>query len=366
MLQDIHDRLTAAKQPEEVFGGIDDAKDKYRELAKVCHPDSYTDPTGKYLANRTIPLLNALWEQAERKMNDGTYGDLRATPSAPASSASFTVGKMTYTLGNKLHEGDTASLFEAVVATPSSAVPVLLKIPHGAATNPLMEREAKNIKQIEQRLLQADDEMRKKFGTRYPKLIQSFKLDDGEERIVNAFERVPTPERWFTLEEIHAAHPVLNPRQVAFIWRRILEALTIPHLEGLAHGAVTPNHVLIQADDHSGMLVDWTWCATAVKGVQPRYLPYAAPEVTTTGGAQSSDIYSAAKCVIYLLGGDPVQNEIQHGLETPIKNLLNKCLQPRPRFRPQNARSCYELLDKALTECFGPRKFVDLTMPARK
>lgn len=51
--------------------------------------------------------------------------------------------------------------------------------------------------------------------------------------------------------------PDLNPRHLAWICRRTLLALMLIHSKGICHGAVTPEHLLIDGEQHGIVLIDW-------------------------------------------------------------------------------------------------------------
>lgn len=50
----------------------------------------------------------------------------------------------------------------------------------------------------------------------------------------------------------------LDPRHTAWMLRRLLELLAWVHASGFVHGAIAPEHVLINARDHGAMLLGWS------------------------------------------------------------------------------------------------------------
>jgi hypothetical protein len=72
------------------------------------------------------------------------------------------------------------------------------------------------------------------------------------------------------------------------------------------------------------------------------------------------DVYAAAKCLIFLTKNEPC-NCLD--LEEPIVEFLNRCIQPRRRYRPANAVVAAQEFREVQKQVFGDRKFVELIMP---
>ena len=62
----------------------------------------------------------------------------------------------------------------------------------------------------------------------------------------------------------------VDPRDAAWMWRRLLVALGFAHRAGVLHGAVLPEHVLIHPGEHGLVLVDWCY---SVPGCHPGRAP---------------------------------------------------------------------------------------------
>ncbi len=378
--------LRKAQTPEDVFDyfpkkSLDemavDAKAAYHRFTKVGHPDHYADPSEKRMATETQSILNELWARAEERFKNGTYGKDEPDPES-AKPVVFKTAKNQYTILERVYSGGTAGLFHAVVTDKKGvSTPALLKVPHSAQDNDLMEREAKAYGLFKAKLkeISTDDEGKKiarLFGLRAPHLIESLCLTEGGSKVkktVNAFLVEPKFQSgWYTLEDIRTAFPSgVDPRIAVFIINRILESLTFAHAAGVLHRAVTPNHVLIHAESHMGQLVDWTASramnlSDKIPYMDKKYADFFAPEIAIDGAVRSSDIYMAAMCGVHILGGD-----LKSGLPTTvpesIRVFLNKCLQPRPARRPHSAETAYQEFRKVAEGLYGPRKFIEFTMP---
>jgi hypothetical protein len=86
-----------------------------------------------------------------------------------------------------------------------------------------------------------------------------------------------------------------------------------------------------------------------------------AKEVPTPG----LDIFMAAKCMIYLLGGDPQKRTMPDTVPWRIQSYLKGCTLSNPQQRPQNAHTLLEAFDELSEQLWGPKKFHKFTMPKR-
>ncbi len=112
-----------------------------------------------------------------------------------------------------------------------------------------MRREGAALRQLE--------EVEGRFRAYFPRLIQAQRHADprsGLERRANLLARL---EGFRTLAEIAAAFPGgVDPRDAAWMWRRLLVAVGASARAGVVHGTVLPEHVLIQPGQHGLVLVD--------------------------------------------------------------------------------------------------------------
>ncbi|WP_328472467.1 hypothetical protein [Streptomyces sp. NBC_00448] len=148
------------------------------------------------------------------------------------------------------------------------------------------------------------------------------------------------------------------PPDAAWMWRRLLTALGWAHRAGLVHGAVFPEHVLIQPELHGLVLVDWCY-ATAVGTDVPVLIHHHAddypPEARQHQPASpATDIHLASLCVRRLVG--------PHA-PGPMRAFLRGCTLPGQNSRPQDAWQLLAELDDLLDRLYGPRIFRPFTMP---
>ncbi|NUS15162.1 MAG: molecular chaperone DnaJ [Streptomyces sp.] len=270
-------------------------------------------------------------------------------PEPPAAAP--TGPPYTYLPGPAFAEGDLATVRTARYEDGGERRTAVLKIPRHPRDNDLIEHEA----DVLNRLLGVGEARHRAYA---PALIESFRQvgEDGRPRRVNAFEPL---DGFHTLAEVAAAHPGgLDPRDAAWMWRRLLTALGWAHRAGLVHGAVFPEHVLIHPGLHGLVLIDWCY-ATAV-GTDLPVLVYAHADdypieaAAHLPAAPATDIHLAARCVAGLVGDLA---------PPPMQGFLRGCTLAEQHRRPQDAWALLADLDELLERLYGPRTFRPFTMP---
>ncbi len=296
--------IEAADGPDDLFGG--DAARSYRRLARLTHPDAHP---GDARAAAAFGKLAALWQRHQ----DGS--------------------------GPLVARGDIANLY----ATRQG----LLKIARDPADNDLMRREAAALTQL-------GDQVDAPLRAYFPQLIAAQRRQDprtGVQRRANVIGRLTG---FRSLAEVRAAFPRgVDPRDTAWMWRRLLVAVGAAHRAGLIHGAVLPEHVLIHPGDHGLVLVDWCYSGPApdarLAAVVKRYLPWYPPEVSTDRRAgRGLDIWLATRCMTELMGGL---------IPVPMASFARGCQLASPSRRPDDAWQLLAELDELLERLYGPRTF---------
>ncbi|GAA3336347.1 hypothetical protein GCM10020358_08140 [Amorphoplanes nipponensis] len=297
----------------------------YRNLVKVVHPD--VAPAGRGpAATAAFARLSRLW------------GERDGRP--------LTTGRATYRVGGLVASGDIAELY----AVDGDAA--LLKLPRQPADNDLVRAEAAALT-----TLAADGDP--KFRAYAPRLLESFTHEDADR--VRRTATVTTRQRGFvSLAEVHAAYPAgLDPRDVAWMWRRLLTGLGWAHRAGLVHGAVLPEHVLIHPAEHGLVLVDWCYAVpagAAVPALVARHRAAYPGEVPARQPATAAtDIFMATGLMLRLIRHPP----------DALRRFARGCRYDKPRMRPQDAWRLLAELDELLGDLYGPRRFRAFAMPAR-
>ena len=313
--------IEAARTPGELFGS--GGAREYRRLIRLVHPDAGGP-------REAFDRLTTLWR---------AYGPV-----------TIRTRRGTYAMGATPVRGDLANLYDAGEA--------IVKIPRDPAVNDLLEREA-----IALRQLPKDGDGR--FLPYVPRLLESFRHRDettGTERRANAIGRF---DGFRSLAEVRAAYAGgVDPRDVAWMWRRLLVALGFAHRAGVLHGAVLPEHVLIHPEQHGLVLVDWCY---SVPGCHPdrgvrvpamvtRRAGWYPPEVAAREPAgPGTDIYLATRCMTYLM---------RDRAPRPLRAFALGCLLTVQNRRPSDAWRLVAELDDLLERLYGPRRFRPFHLPA--
>jgi hypothetical protein len=310
--------VLAARTPADLFDGSDPPVRVYRRLARLTHPD--VAPVGP-LGAAAFARLAELWSQY-------------------ASGITISTGRRVYRVGSLVRTGGVCHLYEI-------GADMLLKLPRRPGDNDLMQREAAALTAIAR---SADP----RHLPYVPRLVESFRhRADGVERRANVISRVPAG--FVTLAEIGPGS--LDPRDAAWIWRRLLVAIGLAHQAGVVHGAVFGHHVLVHPIEHGLVLVDW--CQSVPVGspltaALARHRDEYPPEVTARQPAtEATDVYLATRCVAALMGDSPPR---------PIRAFIRGCTLAPQRQRPHDAWRLLAELDELLQRLYGPRKYRPLIL----
>jgi serine/threonine protein kinase len=217
-------------------------------VCPYCDGTSATDPR---------VVLAAKYEAAFRRGEEG--GDLR-------------VRGVPFAIERKIGEGSTCDVFAGKrLRGPGERVIIKIRrsdasfLPELRVLRELSQSEAPGFAHFRDRLPHVvSDGVRE--SDRAPVLVF---------RHLSGFEH--------TLVDVRSEHgDALDPRHGAWIFRRILELLSWVHACGFAHGAIAPEHVVVNARDHGAMLVGWS--------------------KAERGGDPSRDVAAAAQAIGWLLG----------------------------------------------------------------
>jgi hypothetical protein len=76
----------------------------------------------------------------------------------------------------------------------------------------------------------------------------------------------------------------------------------------------------------------------------------------------ATDLFLAARCLVYLAGGDPVKNWMPEAVPPPLQRFLKTCLLESVSMRPDDAWALMEDFDELLQALYGPPTFHELTL----
>lgn len=300
--------ITRARVPADLFGG---GRPGYRKLAVAVHPDTHPGNDAAEAAYKRLSELRASYERGEDTL---------------------------------IACGDIANLYRE---GPGQ----LAKMPRDPADSDLMRAEVHALGMLDSG---APGETRQY----YPELVRTGRRKDPGTRMTRQVSVLRELEGFVTLEQVRAAYPDgIDPRDAAWMWRRLLFALGGARRAGLIHGAVVPSNILIHPAQHGLVLADWCY-----SGEGPRRKLTAAPSASTAFYPASAlagvsvgyglDIEMAAACITHVIGQD---------IPRQFRAFARGCqfLGPEP-----DAWAVQDEFDSLIERLWGPRRFRPFAMPA--
>ncbi len=364
-LELIASRLAQANRPEDVFGEIKACaedmlptlKRSYRAIAKIVHPDVYRTKQDQALAQTAFNLLTDWFNKAQAMVQSGEYGHRNA-----ATRTVLQTGRREYSIDGRFVQEPKFNLYPCSFTEGGQVHQAVLKIVREPHDNGLVENELRAL----QVLSRAKDA--KRFSPYLPNLIDAFVYEDaGVHRQAVILAR---DGGWYSLEDVHKVYPDgIDPKDMAWMWRRLLVVLGFAHTNNVLHGAVLPQNIWILPEEHGVMLVNWSWAVfdpattgQCIQAVASRYADWYPQEALNSDVPLfGMDIQMSAKCMIWLLGGDPQKRSLPSSVPAPINAFLRGCVLPG-KTAPQIAWTLLEEFDELIGRLWGERKFHPFSM----
>lgn len=270
------------------------------------------------------------------------------------ASATLAGGKCLYQLSRLLAVGEVADVH---LGRGEGGGAYVVKASRSAEGDGLLDNERRVLARL---TTAAGDTTYRRY---LPTLADSFIAAGGQPRRVNVF---PHRAGWYTLEQAHARHPALDGRHLGWIFNRLLTVLGFCHSQGTLHGAVLPCHVLLHPEGHGLRLVGWGQSVVngrRVAALSGRYRDWYPAEARDKRPASpATDLFLAARCLVYLAGGDAVTGRMPEHVPEAMRRFIGTCLLPGPRMRPSEAWGLLEEFEELLRRLYGPPRFQELTM----
>lgn len=372
-LEAIRHQLNTAPSFVAIFGKLPDGelavrqkylKRRYRELVRLTHPDQ-VEATERQLANSVFPLLVNLYEAAKAALTAGYYDEVRPTAAAAASGkpVDITMRSATteYTVEASIWKtGDFSNLH---LAKTSAGLEVLVKVAAHESANAFLAKEATFY-----RGLNAKSDL---VGLRryLPELLDAFTVTEGKEQYrVNVFRH---RQGFVSLTDVHAAYPKgLDPRDAAWIWRRLLAQALAAEAMGMVHGAIVPDHVLVHPDTHEPLHIGWLHGVekpqerqARLTTVIDRWRDWYPPEVFARQiPTLQTDLYMVGKTMIYLAGGEVAKNRFPRHYPAVMKDTVAKLIAEDTRDRPRDGHALLREFTTGVRQLWG-KTFRPLQLP---
>lgn len=370
----IFNRFEKAEKPEDIFGKLSgtpeekkkELKKSYRYLVKATHPDKYEVHDDKEMATRCFQSLTEWFTKALEKIDLGSYGDGKVyTESPPAGKPTIiTTSKRSYKINGIFKEEEIYNVYPSSYSDSDGKLKrANLNIVRDPIDNSLALNEARVLKIL------LNGKGSAKYRAYIPELLENFNFSDGSKvRNVNVFS-LSENQKWYSLTEVRDKYKYgVDPKDMAWIFRRLLVALDFAHLNGVIHGAVVPDNILILPEQHGLMLKNWMYALEIGSSgehlhVIPKYEKWYPKEVLEKETVMlGSDVFMAAKNMINILGGDAETGYLPTTVPKPIVSFLKGSTLPG---KGQHSIEAWELLrefDEILDRLWGPRKYHPFSM----
>jgi hypothetical protein len=171
-------------------------------------------------------------------------------------------------------------------------------------------------------------------------------------------------------EDVIQVYPSGIPPQASiWVWRRILEVLSLVHASGMAHGAILPAHLLIQENEHGVRLVGYT-CAgqlgEKLRTISQSYKSFYPQSIHKTPKLTAQlDLVMSARCIAAILGGNPETGVLPATVPTKLAEIVNRiALSDSADGASGETWAIHAELEVISREVFGPAKFMPIEMPS--
>jgi serine/threonine protein kinase len=298
----------------------------YKARMMAVHPDrgGSTD-----IAAKVNGAYEVLSNPAKRKEYDASLRDTKGKMIGP------------YRVLEKISEGGFATTYKAEHAELGT----LSCIKHNLEISP---EDAEVLKQ----------EARAVWDLRHyalPVMRDIIDLPDKSVALVMSY--IPGP----TLEQLVKKHDKLPPEHVAWVSARVLDAMRYLHYNGVVHGDIKPQNIIVQPDTHTAVLVDYGLAAVRPSSTSAPigYTPmFAAPEhIDRKPLLPETDLYCLGLTMIYALGGDVQKRKVPSSTPDPLTDFIRQLLVRDVNDRPHwGKKDLLEELYKAREQSFGRRR----------
>lgn len=345
-----------ARIPQDIFGELPtdagiaqgEVARIYRRLARETHPDNADGDSTAF------SRLTDLYQLAKRLIAAGDYHIVGL------AGRTIKAKSREYTIQERWFFGDICDTYMCSHG--------IIRISHLPSDNDLMKAEAMTSKKVRK---EADS----KWQIYFPELVDSFSIRDSSsrDRHANVFKPLlanllVNSESWYPLSRLIRAFPKgVDPRDAAWIWRRMLITLGLGHDSGFVNHAALPTSFMIQPPEHGVILLDWT-CARRFgekpTAMMPKYKGWYPQEVLDKEISDTAtDIYMAALSIIQLMGGDPLKRTLPESVPRALRAYFKACTLASVKKRSDDAGRLLDNFDEIIERLWGERRFRPFPVP---
>ncbi len=302
-------------------------------------------------------------------ISEFTVGDAKDAVAVATPTRVYSVSKL-------LTKDDICTVYKCAFKADDQEWTGMFRIATDPLDNDLVEQEAKTLYHL-QSAHNFDQ-----FRPFLPSVLESFLYSDStgiparQVNILTMHAHIASPSELFNLEEVRGYYTGgIHPKDMAWMWRRLLNVLGFVHNSGVIHGAVLPPYVLIEPKDHKLALTGWGFSVRFPKSgtgipmtaISMPYESWYPPEIKAKQvPTPAADLYLAARTMMYLIGTDPLRDDpSHHTLEPELGKYFARFFHENPVRRPQSAWDALDEFDQLIESIWGPRTFRVFTMPTK-
>lgn len=282
----------------------------YHALVKIYHPDK-GERDGR-IFRQIVEAYNTLSDPEKRAKYDQREQTISSRP-----------GKIIgdYRIIEKIAEGGFGKTYKAEHTRLGTFV-CIKHCPHiSPEVDTILEQEARAVWDLRHYAI--------------PAMRDLLRLDDGTSALVMSYIEGPT------LAQIIEKNGRIDPEHVAWIMQRVLNALQYMHFQGVVHGDIKPQNIIVQPEKHMAVLVDY-----GLAMVKPRaeeksigYTELYSPPEQRRGAPliPETDLYSLGMTAIFALTNSPERlrrREAPDTVPTAMRDFLRMLVAQATLSRP--------------------------------
>lgn len=363
-LQPIHDRVLAATRSEDVFTELtallpprlltQHLAPEVEQMRTVLDESKYSSSEDKGAARLARARFDAFYDEALTKAAKGLYA-LDGFSALPVSGGrTVTVDGVTYAISERFHEGTHAFAYRGRVRIDNGSAGVMIRLAKTLGDNAYLHNEIRMLD-----ILHRSDVG---YWRNLPFMLARFSAGDRVGIIFRYFEGLTLEALRRDPLHVHG----LDQKHAVWVLDRMLGLLGYVHSTGVIHGRISPERARVRPSNHNLFLSGWAGAVykPAITGERtvPSGSAFEAPEVGDEKALGPwTDIYSVGKTIIWLLGGDPVTNDMPDTVEPKLRQFLLNMVPKNPKARPHHAWQLYDAQNR-LKDSLWERRFVHLNL----
>lgn len=331
------DELLAIKRPEDLYdNNVDKAKQMYKRLAKVWHPDHEDGRTDVF------QHVKDLYEKALKKIEAGTWHFTDSIVVNTFDGRKFQVKYLTHV---------PFELGDMYVST-NNVVYLIRK-----DASDLVRRA----KEVLSKVRYDSAEMEKEYSRYLPHEKLSAELVDGRRMVVYT----KTPDLILMRDVIKHFNGKVDPKHAAWMVSRMLNVGSFLQHNRIVHNAIGPDSVFVSPKFHSVAVLGGWWYSARINDPIVALPSRTVRLVSTAASVKKGTLKTDGKLIrstgLELLGSVTGSNLL---MDKTVPKAMVSWLRDIPS--GDTVKDYMEWFNKVLPDSFGARKFIELNLTAEE